>query len=124
MHGGVEGIGGFGAVGEVENWSMSGLSLQATDYATCSSGRLGVPSMSQRRNNRNDEGPVRWPAWTAHLTVLMLLPYGQSPVQDLRSSPAMSPGDIAYRHALPPPLGAGEEVGGRAGWGHRYNLQR
>ena len=38
----------------------------------------------------------------------------------------MSCGDIAYpdariswgyRHALPPPLGAGEEAGGRVGWG-------
>ncbi|MDK2990737.1 MAG: hypothetical protein PWR16_2266 [Methanoculleus sp.] len=30
---------------------------------------------------------------------------GQSLVQDLRSSPAMSRGDIAYRHALPAPGG-------------------
>jgi hypothetical protein len=34
MHGSVEGIGEFGKVGEMEGWNMSGLSLQATDYAT------------------------------------------------------------------------------------------
>ena len=67
------------------------------------------------------EKPVRWTVVAAHLTVLELRSYR----------------NVAYRHALPPPLGAGndcrngrswstagasEEAGGRAGWGLQADL--